>query len=111
LGRGIDPPNRAAVALSRAHELVSVMANYTALHYYFVFSTKGRRPWIVHEIEHRVWEYLGGIARTNKMKPLKTGGIDDHIHMLVGAPPTIAPTKIAQIVKGGPIGVDSRHVS
>lgn len=78
------------------------MANtYTALHYHFVFSTKGRRAWIVPEIEERVWEYLGGIARTNKLKPLKIGGIEDHIHMLIGAPPTIAPAKIAQLVKGG----------
>ena len=78
------------------------MANtYTALHYQFVFSTKGRRAWITPDIEERIWDYLGGIARANKMKPLKTGGIEDHIHMLLGAPPTIAPSKIAQLVKGG----------
>jgi REP-associated tyrosine transposase len=78
------------------------MANtYTALHYQFVFSTKNRRPWIKPEMETRIWEYLGGIARANKIKPLKTGGINDHIHMLLGAPPTIAPSKIAQLVKGG----------
>jgi REP element-mobilizing transposase RayT len=78
------------------------MANtYTALHYHFVFSTKNRHPWITPDIEERVWEFLGGIVRANKMKPLRTGGIDDHIHMLLGAPPTIAPSKIAQLVKGG----------
>jgi REP-associated tyrosine transposase len=81
------------------------MANtYTALHYHFTFSTKLRQPWIRPEIEQRIWEYMGGIARTNGLKPLKTGGIDDHIHMLVGAPPTIAPSKIAQLVKGGSSG-------
>ena len=78
------------------------MANtYTALHYHFTFSTKLRQPWIRPEIEQRIWEYLGGIARANGLKPLKIGGIEDHIHMLVGAPPTIAPSKIAQLVKGG----------
>jgi putative transposase len=78
------------------------MANtYTALHYHFVFSTKNRHPWITPDIEERIWEYLGGIARTNKMKPLRTGGIDDHIHILLGAPPTLAPSKIAQLIKGG----------
>ena len=78
------------------------MANtYTALHYHFVFSTKGRRAWIRPDIEERVWKYFGGIARTNKMTPIRTGGIDDHIHLLLGAPPTIAPSKIAQLVKGG----------
>lgn len=78
------------------------MANtFTALHYHFIFSTKGRKPWIIPEIEERVWEYLGGIAKTNNLIPLKIGGIEDHIHMLIGAPATIAPSKIAQLVKGG----------
>jgi REP element-mobilizing transposase RayT len=66
-----------------------------------VFSTKNRQPWIAQEIEERVWDYLGGIARKNGMTPLKTGGTEDHIHMLLGAPPTLAPSKIAQLVKGG----------
>ena len=78
------------------------MANtYTSLHYHFIFSTRHRQPWIRPEVEERIWEYLGGIARKNKMKPLKTGGMDDHIHMLLGAPPTHAPAKIAQLIKGG----------
>lgn len=78
------------------------MANtYTALHYHFVFSTKHRKGWISQDIEERIWEYLGGIARANQMTPIKTGGINDHIHMLLGAPPTLAPSKIAQLVKGG----------
>jgi putative transposase len=78
------------------------MANtYTALHYHFVFSTKNRKAWIKAEIEERIWKFLGGIARKNGVKPLKIGGVEDHIHMLVGAPATIAPAKIAQLVKGG----------
>ena len=78
------------------------MANtYTSLHYHFTFSTKTRRPWIAPAIEQDVWAYLGGILRKNKLKPLKIGGIEDHVHMLLGAPPTIAPAKIAQLVKGG----------
>jgi REP element-mobilizing transposase RayT len=67
------------------------MANtYTALHYHFTFSTKNRRLWIKAEIEERVWSYLGGIARKNKLKPIKIGGIEDHIYDLLGAPLTIS---------------------
>src|ERR1700736_3174961 len=78
------------------------MANtYTSLHYHIIFSTKRREAWITPDIEHRVWAYLGGIARENQMKPLQIGGIEDHVHVLVGAPPTLAPSKIAQLVKGG----------
>ncbi len=81
------------------------MANtYTSLHYHVVFSTKNRERWITPEIEERVWAYLGGIAKEHKMKPLQIGGIEDHIHMLLGAPPTLAPSKIAQLIKGGSSG-------
>lgn len=78
------------------------MANtYTCLHYHYTFSTRNRQPWIKIEIEDKVWAYLGGIARRNKLKALMVGGVEDHIHLLIGAPPTIAPAKIAQLIKGG----------
>lgn len=78
------------------------MANtYSSLHYHIVFSTKHRERWITPDIEQRIWAYLGGIARENNMKPLQIGGVEDHIHALLGAPPTLAPSKIAQLIKGG----------
>ena len=78
------------------------MANtYTSLQYHIVFSTKHREPWIKPEIEQRIWAYLGGIAKENRMKPLQIGGVDDHIHILLGAPATMAPAKAAQLIKGG----------
>lgn len=78
------------------------MANtYTSLYYHLVFSTKHRQPWITTDIEARIWAYLGGIARENKMKALQVGGIEDHIHLLLGAPPTMTISKAAQLIKGG----------
>jgi putative transposase len=77
------------------------MANtYTSLHYHIVFSTKNREPWLTADIEQRVWEYIGGIARKHRMTALQVGGVDDHIHALVTAPATIAPSQIAQYLKG-----------
>lgn len=78
------------------------MANtYTSLHYHIVFSTKNRERWIAPEMEERVWSYLGGIAKENNMTPIQIGGVEDHVHLLLGASPTLAPSKIAQLVKGG----------
>jgi REP element-mobilizing transposase RayT len=78
------------------------MANtYTCLHYHIVFSTKNRHPWIRPDIEQRIWEYIGGIARRHGMKALQIGGVDDHVHVVLGAPPTVAPSKIVQLLKGG----------
>ena len=78
------------------------MANtYTSLHYHLVFSTKNRERWITPEVEERIWAYLGGIAKENKMHPVQIGGIEDHVHVLLGAPASMAPSKIAQLIKGG----------
>ena len=77
------------------------MANtFSHLYYHPVFSTKNRNPWITPDIEHRIWAYIGGIARKNKITALQVGGIDDHIHTLLSAPPTISASKIAQVIKG-----------
>ena len=77
------------------------MANtYSHLFYHIVFGTKNREDFIATEIEGRVWAYLGGVARKHKMTALQVGGIENHIHALILAPPTIAPSKIAQWIKG-----------
>jgi putative transposase len=77
------------------------MANtYSSLHYHVIFSTKNREPWLLPNIEQRVWRFIGGIARKHRMTALQVGGVEDHIHALVTAPPTIAPSQIAQFLKG-----------
>jgi putative transposase len=77
------------------------MANtYTSLFYHVVFSTKNRVPFIRPEIEERFWAYIGGIAGHHKMTALQIGGIEDHLHVLVMAPATLAPYEIAKYLKG-----------
>ena len=77
------------------------MANtYTSLFYHLVFSTKNREPWLIPTIKRRVWSYLGGVARTHNVTPIQIGGIEDHIHALVLARPTIALFEIAKFLKG-----------
>lgn len=78
------------------------MANtYSYLHYHIIFSTKNRDRWITLDIEERIWSYLGGIARENGATPLKIGGVEDHVHVVLGMPTTLAPSKAAQLLKGG----------
>ena len=78
------------------------MANtFTSLHYHLVFSTKNRHPWLAADSQQRIWEYLGGIARDNHMKALQVGGMEDHVHIVLGAPPTMAVSKAVQLLKGG----------
>jgi putative transposase len=78
------------------------MANtYTSLHYHLVFSTKNREPFIKKEIRERIWAFLGGIARENKMKAICVGGTEDHVHILIMAPAAMPLSKMMQFLKGG----------
>jgi putative transposase len=78
------------------------MANtYASLHYHIVFSTKHREAWLHPQIEERVWAYLGGIARENEMKAVRIGGVENHVHILLGLPPVLAVSKAVQLIKGG----------
>jgi putative transposase len=65
-----------------------------------VFSTKQRLPQITPEIQPRLFQYMGGIVRENKMKLLSAGGVDDHVHLLVSMPSTLSVSRAMQLVKG-----------
>ena len=65
-----------------------------------VFATKERRPLITPALQQRLWPYLGGIARENKMIVVGIGGIADHIHILMSIPPTLSVAKSVQPLKG-----------
>jgi putative transposase len=68
--------------------------------YHCVWSTKGRQPVLTPEIQARLWPYLGGIARANKMPALAVGGVADHAHVLLSLPATITISKAIQLLKG-----------
>ena len=73
----------------------------SAIIFHLVFSTKERRKWITPALGERLWPFMGGIARQNKMKPSEIGGIEDHIHLLLSLPATLPISKAAQLIKGG----------
>ena len=66
-----------------------------------VFSTKERRPLITPALQERLYPYLGGIARENKMKLVAVGGVADHVHLLVSLPSALSVAKAMQLIKGG----------
>ena len=74
--------------------------SYSSCLYHFVFSTRRREKIIDLQWLDRLWEYMGGIARTDGMNALCVGGTENHSHLLLLMPPTIAPAKGIQIIKG-----------
>jgi len=59
-------------------------STYLSLHYHLVFSTKNREPFIAAAWRARLHEYLGGTVAGLGGFPQGVGGVDDHVHLLVG---------------------------
>ena len=59
-------------------------ATHLSLHYHLVFSIKNREPFISPDCGANLHAYLGGIVKGIKGVPLASGGIEDHVHLLVG---------------------------
>ncbi|HWI55971.1 MAG TPA: IS200/IS605 family transposase [Bacillota bacterium] len=76
------------------------MHSFTSCLMHCVWATRERRPLIQPELELRLWPYLGGVARENKMKVLVVGGVQDHVHVLLSVPSTLSVAKAIQLLKG-----------
>jgi REP element-mobilizing transposase RayT len=59
-------------------------STHTSLHFHLVFSTKNRMPVIAISWRDRLHAYLGGTVKGLGGVPLAVGGIEDHVHLLVG---------------------------
>ncbi len=68
--------------------------------YHFVWVTKYRYHILTGEIAHRVREIIRQCCLTRDITIIKGSVGKDHIHLLLSCPPTIAPSKIIQYLKG-----------
>jgi len=75
--------------------------SYVSSYHHCVFSTKDRQPLITPALRRRLWPFLGGVARQNKMKAIEIGGVEDHVHILLSIPSTVSIAKALQLIKGG----------
>ena len=77
------------------------MANtFVSVHIHIVFSTKNREQWIAAQDEEKIWRYLGGICRAHGAKAVQIGGMEDHIHALVGLPAVLSLSELMRRLKG-----------
>ena len=65
-----------------------------------VFSTKQR-----FKVIHKLWRddlfaYIGGIATEHKSTLLKSGGVEDHVHLLLKIHPSFAIADTVKLIKG-----------
>jgi len=72
----------------------------TELIYHIVFSTKNREPIINPEIQEKLYRYITGIIKKDDAKLLQSGGIEDHIHLVIKMKPTHTLSELVQKIKG-----------
>ena len=76
-------------------------STYCSLHYHAVFSTKDRHPLITPDWRNNLHAYLGGIVNNLKGVSLAIGGIEDHVHILMGLRATHNLASVMREVKAG----------
>lgn len=66
---------------------------------HIVFSTKDRLPLIGKEFQPRMWSYIGGICKHEKIFIHAIGGMADHVHLALQIPPMLALGKAVMTIK------------
>ena len=75
-------------------------STYLSLHYHITFSTKYRNPWILDAWRDRLHEYLGGTVRGLHGVAQAIGGVEDHVHLLIGLRATHCLADVLREIKG-----------
>ncbi|MFN7806195.1 MAG: IS200/IS605 family transposase [Planctomycetaceae bacterium] len=77
------------------------MSTYLSLHYHLVFATKNRELRIKPTWMPRLHEYLGGSIRGMGGVCEIVGGVEDHVHLLVGLKATHTLSEVMRELKKG----------
>jgi putative transposase len=72
---------------------------YTRLLLHAVFSTKNRAPLLTDDWRDDLHAYIGGVVRHRNGDLLAAGSVEDHIHLLIRFPATIAVAELVRDIK------------
>ena len=74
-------------------------STYSSIHLHVVFSTKHRQPLIAPAWRPRLHAFVGGAIRTLEASPEAIGGVEDHVHLLIGLKPIHRVSDLVREVK------------
>lgn len=71
------------------------------LYYHLVWTTKERHPLINPERETKLYAYI--VNKSDRFGSIihAIGGVEDHVHLVVSIPPTLASADFVKNIKGG----------
>ena len=86
---------------------------YSSLFYHVVFSTKNRDALITDDLRERLYDYMGGVVRSEFGESVRIGGMPDHVHGLLIIKPSVsisdAMAKWKSHRPGYPAGTTEKH--
>ena len=74
--------------------------NKLALYIHLIWSTWDRAPLITPDIERALYRAMEQEANRMNCKVLAMGGVEDHVHLLLEVPPTVALSDVVKQIKG-----------
>jgi REP element-mobilizing transposase RayT len=73
---------------------------HVELFLHLIWTTRDRAPWLAPPLRTRVHGVIASVARTDRCGPVVVGGVEDHVHVLLHAPPTVVPSTLVGRLKG-----------
>lgn len=87
------------------------MANtYSQLYNHFVFAVRNRDNLILSTWKEELYKYMTGIITNRGCKVICIGGVEDHIHILIGMSTDISPAALmAEVKRSSTQWINSKH--
>ncbi len=76
------------------------MSNYIAFYIHFIFRTKNSSPLLKPDLREHLAPFFAKVGDDYKMPVMISGGVEDHIHLLVSLPAHLSIGNAAQYLKG-----------
>ncbi len=76
------------------------MANtYSQITIHFIIAVQERASLLKKRYRKELFKYMSGIIKNKGQKVLAINGVDDHIHILIGLSPAMAPSDLIRDIK------------
>ena len=72
---------------------------YTQIYIHYVFATEVRLRLLTEDMQNELYAYAAGIVKDLNCFLQCIGGMEDHIHILIGLHPTLSVSEFAQKIK------------
>lgn len=76
-------------------------ANFTQLYLHCVWATWDRLPLITPDIQETLYASISRQCDQLRCTVIAIGGIEEHVHLLTGFPPTLSVSDLVKHIKGG----------